>query len=290
MNIAWLSILVLACVLVESSASAQTPPAQTSPAQSAPAQSPPAAPSASPQSKITDDRIVVSADGTTLTGTNGGGGASLGYLHNFDPSTIVGIAVEHQVLAVAQWTFASLNGAATVGPDNQRYSFYGEAHEGPGHDGFRAFRYKIEAAGVIVTFAHTLSAQIEDKRIDVESTHGNLPKVGLSYLWSPHLMTSAAYQYSVSGNLGTRLPSVRIDGYSAIVNLFGGVSWGPSSLVVLNLPSGVFPQVRRLKEGYIGASKPFPKVRGDLTVVADYIDLSGIKKASLTVSYIFHVG
>src|ERR1019366_4563195 len=99
MNVAWLSIVVLACGLTESPASAQSPPAQNAPVQSSTA----------------EDRIVVSADGTTLTGTNGGGGASLGYLHSFDASTIVGVAVEHQVLANAQWTFASLNGAATVG-------------------------------------------------------------------------------------------------------------------------------------------------------------------------------
>ena len=283
-NVAWLSIVVLACGLAASPASAQSPPAQSPPAQSPPAQNAPV------QSSTAEDRIVVSADGTTLTGTNGGGGASLGYLQSFEASTIVGVAVEHQVLANAQWTFASLNGAATVGRDNQRYSLYGEAHEGPGHDGLRAFHYKIEALGVIGTFDHKLSAQIEDRRIDVETTHGNLPKVGLSYLWGPHFMTSASYQYSVSGNLGTRLTAVRLDSYWATVNLFGGASWGPTSPVVFNLPSGLVSQVRQLKEGYVGVSKPFPKIRGELTAVADYLDLAGIKKATLTVSYIFHIG
>jgi hypothetical protein len=53
-----------------------------------------------------------------------------------------------------------------------------------------------------------------------------------------------------------------------------------------------------LREGYVGISKPFPQLRGDLTVVADYIHLS--KTAStvivdsshvtLTVNYIFHIG
>jgi hypothetical protein len=289
MNVACLAIVVLACGLAESPASAQSTPAQALPAQSVPAQSVPA-PNAPAPTSTADDRIVVSADGTTLTGTNGGGGASLGYLHNFDASTIVGVAVEHQVLSDAEWTFASLNGSATFGPENQRYSLYGEAHEGPGHDGLQAFHYNIEALGVIGTFNHKLSAQIEDRRIDVEATHGNLPKVGLSYLWGPHFMTTAAYQYSVSGNLGTRLPSVRIDSYWATVNLFGGAAWGPTSPVIFNLPTGLVSQVRQLKEGYIGASKPFPKIRGELTAVADYLDLSGIKKASLTISYIFHIG
>jgi hypothetical protein len=288
MNPAYLSIAMLACGFA-GSASAQSTSAQSTSAQNETATGAPASVAPAPVSSA-EDRIVISADGTTLTGTNGGGGASLGYLHNFDASTILGIAVEHQVLADAQWTFASLNGSATVGPENQRYSFYGEAHEGPGHDGLRAFDYKIEALGVIGTFDHRLSAQIEDRRIDVEATHGNLPKVGLSYLWGPHLMTTAAYQYSVSGNLGTRLPSARIDSYWATVNVFGGVSWGPTSPVVFNLPTGLVSQVRQLKEGYIGVSKPFPRIRGELTAVADYLDLSGITKASLTVSYIFHIG
>ena len=284
MNAACLAMVVLACGLAESPAFAQTTSAPTTPATGAPT------PNAPVQISTTDDRIVISGDGASLTGTNGGGGASLGYLHNFDASTIVGVAVEHQVLANAQWTFASLNGSATVGAPNQRYSFYGEAHEGPGRDAGRSFDYKIEALGVIGTFDHKLSAQIEDRRIDVENTHGNLPKVGLSYLWGPHFMTSASYQYSVSGNLGTRLPAVRLDSYWATVNVFGGASWGPTSPVVFNLPSGLVSEVRQLKEGYVGLSKPFPKIRGELTAVADYIDLAGIKKATLTVSYIFHIG
>jgi hypothetical protein len=242
------------------------------------------------QPSTSDDRIAISADGTTLSGTNGGGGASLGWLHNFDASNLAGIAVEHQGLSDAHWTFASVNGSTAVGPANQRYTFYGEAHEGAGDDGLRAFHYRIEAAGVVGTFDSKLSALVEDRRIDVETTHGNLPKVGLTYLWSPHIATSASYQDSVSGNLGTRLKAVRVDSYWATVNLLGGAAWGPTSPIEFDLPAGLVSQVRQLKEGYVGVSKPFPKLRSNLTIVADYLDLSGIKKASLTLNYIFHIG
>jgi hypothetical protein len=245
---------------------------------------------ASTPASTSDDRIVVSADGTTLTDTNGGGGASLGWLHNFDASNLAGIAVEHQGLSDAQWTFASLNGSTAVGPADQRYNFSGEVHEGAGHDGVRAFHYRIEAVDVAGTFDSKLTALIEDKRIDVETTHGNLPKVGLTYLWGPHVSTSAAYQYSVSGNLGTRLPSGRIDTYWATVNLFGGGAWGPTSPVLFDVPTGFISEARQFREGYVGASKPFPKLRSNLTIVADYEDLSGSKKTSLTLSYIFHIG
>jgi hypothetical protein len=242
------------------------------------------------QTSGSDDRIAVSADGTTLTGTNGGAGGSLGWLHNFDASSLAGIAVEHQGLSDAQWTFASLNGSTAVGPPDQRYTFSAEAHEGAGDDHLRAFHYRIEAVDVAGTFDSRLSALIEDRRIDVETTHGNLPKVGLTYVWDPHVATSAAFQYSVSGNLGTRLPSARIDSYWARGNLFGGVAWGPTSPILFDVPAGLVAKARELREGYVGASKPFPKLRSNLTIVADYEDLSGVKKTSLTLSYIFHLG
>lgn len=238
----------------------------------------------------TDDRIALSADGSTLTGTNGGEGGSLGWLHNFDANTLAGLAVEHQKLATAQWTFGSINGALTTGPDNERFSFYGDAHEGAGDDAGHPFNYSIEGAGVIGTFYHRLSAQIEDRRIDVETTHGNLPKVGLSYLWGPHLMTSVSYCYTVSGNLGTRLTAVRVDGYGSKVNLLGGVAFGPAAPAILNIQSEIIVPGRQLREGYVGMSKTLPRLRSDVTLVADYLDLAGIKRASLTLNYIFHVG
>src|SRR4030081_1493951 len=77
-----------------------------------------------------DDRIAVSANGESLTGTNGGGGGSLTWLHNFNADALAGVGVEHQALANAHWTFGSLNGAYTFGPADQRYSVYGEAKEG----------------------------------------------------------------------------------------------------------------------------------------------------------------
>jgi hypothetical protein len=135
-----------------------------------------------------------------------------------------------------------------------------------------------------------LSVQVEDKQVDVEGTRGNMPKVGVSYLWSPHLQTQVGYAYSVSGNLGTHLASVRIDEYNAAVNLFAGGAFGQAApSIVLGFVSGSIP-ARQLHEGYVGASKPLPRLRSEVTLVADYQDLSGIKHATLTLNYIFHVG
>ena len=238
-----------------------------------------------------DDRIGVSVNGATLTGTSGGGGASLSWLHNFDADSLAGVAAEHQVLGNAHWTVGSLNGSLVVGPAEQRYGVYVEAHEGAGDDGARAFHYAIEALGMTGTFFHRLTAQLEDRQIDVEATHGNLPKAGLSYLWGPHLLTSISYAHSVTGNLGTHLAAARIDGYGSSANLFAGVAFGQAApTIILNFQSGLAIPGRQLHEGYIGVSKPMPRLRSELTLVADYQDLSGIKHTTVTLNYIFHVG
>ncbi len=235
-----------------------------------------------------DDRIAASTNGSTLTGTNGGAGASLAYLHNFDAATLLSGAMEYQALSDAHWSFGSVTGALTRGPDDQRYTVSGEVHEGAGDDGPKSFDYHIEALDVTGTYFHKLSAQLEDKRIDVETSHGNLPKFGLSYLWGPHFQSAVAYQHSVTGNLGTRLWTARVDEYGPTVNFLAGAAVGKVSANVLNL--GIEIPGTQLHEGYVGVAKPFPHARSELTLIADYQNLSGTKRATLTLNYIFHVG
>jgi hypothetical protein len=237
---------------------------------------------------VSDDRIALSVNGSTLPGTNGGGGGSAGWLHNFDADTLAGVAVEHQGISAAQWTFGSVNGSLTRELGNARYSFYGEAHEGAGDDGPRAFKYSVEAAGIIGTYFQRLSVQLEDRQFDVETTHGNLPKLGLSYLVNPHILTSLSYADSVSGNLGTHLTYVRIDAYTSKANFLAGGAFGQVSPTVLGLEF-VVPG-KSLREGYVGVTKSLAHKRGDLTLVVDYQDLAGSNRVAVTLNYIFHIG
>jgi hypothetical protein len=218
------------------------------------------------------DRLTVSGDGSSLTGTHGGGGGSLGWLHNFDSDTLLGIAAEHQVLSVSHWTFGSLAASMTRGPGNQRYTLSAEAHEGAGDDGGKAFKYRVEALGLTGTYFHRLSATLEDRQINVETTHGNLPKVQLSYLWNLHVQTALSYQYSFGGNLGTHLTSGRIDLYGP-VNFLGGFAVGQAAPSVLGFALTLPPH--DLREGYVGLAKSLPKWRSDITFIVDYQHLSG---------------
>jgi hypothetical protein len=269
--------LAMVLGLTSYGALAQQPAATTeSPTSATPPISPPAltqTPALTPTPKLSFDRLAFSANGSSLTGTNGGAGASLGWLHNFDPDTLVGVAVEHEALSVSHWTFASLNGSKTLGSGDQRYTVYGEAHEGAGDDAEKAFKYRIEALGLTGTYFHRLSATVEDKQINVETTHGNLPKVGLSYLWNPHVQTALSYQYSFGGNLGTRLTAGRIDFYTHTLNYIGGFAVGQASPSLLGIQLTLPPH--HLKEGYVGVAKPLPQWRSDLTLILDYQNLSG---------------
>jgi hypothetical protein len=236
-----------------------------------------------------DDRLLFSADGATLSRASGGGGGSVGWLHNFNADTLAGAAVEYDTIANGHWTFGSLNASTTSGPASARLSLYGEIHEGAGDLGLHRFDYSIVAAGLIRTFGPHFSLQLDDRQIDIDTARGNLPKIGAAVLWGPRLQTAIGYQHSVSGNLGTNLGSLRIDVYAKPLNWLAGGAFGQGSPAVFNLQTNVIePGSGRLKEAFLGAAKSL--ARSEVTVVADYLDLSGTRRATLTVNYIFDMG
>jgi hypothetical protein len=266
----------------------------------------------------TDDRLVFSADGSTLSQGSGGGGGSAGWLHNFSADTLAGAAVEYQTIANAHWTFGSLTASTTSGPAEARLSLYGEVHEGTGDIGtnerivvldeirnpppqrridaqqpvfrevLRRFDYSIVAAGLIRTFGPHFSMQLEDRQVDIDTTHGNLPKLGMTVLWGPRLQTAVSWQHSVSGNLGTNIGSLRIDAYAKPLNWLVGGAFGQATPAVVNLQTGIAQPGSTLREVFVGASKTL--ARSEVTLVADHLELAGIKRETLTLTYIFDFG
>jgi hypothetical protein len=233
-----------------------------------------------------DDRLVVSGAGVNLSNASGGGTGSLGWLHNFNPAMLVGIGGEYDVLANTHWEFGSLNGSATLGPANAKTSVYAEVHEGAGDIGANHhFDYSNVAAGVYQSVGTHFAMQLEDRQIDVDTSHGNLPKVGASVLWGTWVQAQGAYQKSVSGNLGASLGSARIDVYTKPINLLGGGAWGRGSPAVINLETELIePGIGVLHEWFGGLSKT--SGRHTVTLVADYLQLSGAKRETLTLTYI----
>jgi hypothetical protein len=236
-----------------------------------------------------DDRITVGASGSTLTGTDGGAGATLNWLHTFDPNTVAGIGIDHEAISSAQWTVGSLDGSLTVGSGNTRYTLYADVRQGAGDDASRAFHYAIETAGVLTTYQQRFTVQLEDRQIDVETTHGNLPKLGFSYLWDRAVLTSVGYAYSVGGNLGTRLLTGQVQDVTARWRPLAGFAFGQAAPAILDLQPGIIPPSRILKEGYLGFSFPKTWAAGEWSVIADYLGLGDIRRGTLTLTYTHHI-
>jgi hypothetical protein len=247
----------------------------------------PQSPSAPPTASTPDERLVFTADGSALSGGSGGGGAAATWLRNFDGPATIGAGADYEQLANAHWTTGMLSGSLALGPAGSPTTLYGEAHEGPGDIGMQGFHYSLLIAGVVSPLNDRLSVQLEERRIDIDTSHGNLPKVGLSFKATPHLLASVSYQDSAGGNLGTRLGTVRIDYSGTGFTAVAGADGGYAAPAVLNLLGQVLRPAPTLTEGFAGIGKPFG--RTDWLLLGDYQDLAGFKRTTVTLVCTVHL-
>ncbi|HEY1726203.1 MAG TPA: hypothetical protein VGF89_12320 [Steroidobacteraceae bacterium] len=235
------------------------------------------------------DQLAVSGNASELTGNHGGGGGSLAWLHNFTPSTLIDVAGEYEALVNSHWEFGSLTASTTFGDPGEKTSLYAEGHEGRGDIGpHHPFDYQVVAAGGVQSLGKYLAVQLEDRQFDIDTSHGNLPKLGIALSPSPRFTTTLAYAYTAGGNLGTNLLSVRFDAAARRINWLAGAAFGTASPAVVNLETGFVEPSKRLNEGYAGLV--LPVARGKLTLVADYLDLAGFRRTTVTLSYIVPIG
>ncbi|HLJ37916.1 MAG TPA: hypothetical protein VKT54_05865 [Steroidobacteraceae bacterium] len=239
------------------------------------------------QPSVAEDRLLFSADGAWLTGGSGGAGASALWSHTFAPGDVLSGGVEQQQIANAHWTTGALSGSLALGTDMPAVSLYGEAHEGAGDVGQRAFHYSVVAAGFLKTI-EWLSVQLEERRIDVDTSHGNLPKLTLAFRVATPLLLSASYADTVGGNLGTRLTTLRVDYAQRPVTALAGVARGQAAPAVLNLLGQTVEPGPHLTEFFAGLGRSVG--RSDWQLLGDYQDLGGIKHTTVTLLCTLHLG
>ena len=231
-----------------------------------------------------DDRLILGANGSTLTGGSGGSGGAVAWLHGVNADTLVGIGAEYQTIANAHWTLGSVLGSVTRGTESgPRTSLSGEFHAGSGDIGSRHFSYSLVVLGASRTLTKDLSLQLEARQIDIDTSHGNLPKLGLTYAWNQRFQTSLAYARSVGGNLGTELFSARVDFFGGRTGFLAGAAAGHAAPAVVNLQTGIEQPALALKQVFVGVSKPFSGA--NLQLVADYLELAGSKRTTLSLTY-----
>src|SRR6185437_3401005 len=188
-----------------------------------------------------DDQLILSGNGATLTGATGGGGGSLNYLHGMTHA-VIGLGGEYQKLDTSRWGFGSLTGAWLGSAGETKWTVNGEVHYGAGEIdepvGTHHFGYAVEALGGSTTFNNKVTLELETRQFDIDTTHGNLPKVGVGVLWARSWLTSVSYANSVSGNLGTELTTLRLDRFGRLVNFTAGAAAGHAAPAVVDIHTG----------------------------------------------------
>lgn len=234
------------------------------------------------------DRLTLSGNRSELPDTDDkGGGGSLNWTHYFTPDVIFGIGVEHQFVEESKWTFGTLRGAVGFGEPASKLTVYGEVQYGEGDDNGRDFDYGVAVLGLSRAFTPKFFVQLEGRQIEIDTSHGNLPKLGLTYVWSPSVATTVAYAHSIGGNLGTELTSARIDYYGP-VNLILGGAWGKADANVVNLQPGLSLPAQDMREGFFGVGKTFS--HGELQLLGDYLKLADSEKVTVTLSFTAFIG
>ena len=228
-----------------------------------------------------------SANGETLSGGSGGGGASALWSHSFAPQVVIGAGAEYQQIANSHWTNAVLSGSLGLGSGTPPASLYAEAHEGAGDIGTHSFDYSVVTLGLLYAASPWLTAQLEERRIDVDTSHGNLPKLGLSFRVAKPLLVSASYADTAGGNLGTRLASLRLDYSAAALTALAGAANGRAAPAVLNLLGQIVQSSPRLMELFAGVGHSFG--RADWQLLADYQDIESFKRTTITLLCTVHL-
>ena len=234
-----------------------------------------------------DERLVLTTDGSTLSGGSGGGGGSVTWLRNIGSDAVIGAGADYQQIANSHWTTGIASGSLALGQGNPKTHVYAEVHEGAGDIGTHAFHYSLAAAGVLGTLTPRLSVQLEERRIDIDTSHGNLPKLGLSFSATPQLLASASYAHSVGGNLGAKLTTLRLDYSGKSLSGLAGVVWGPAAPAIFDMIGQVVRPGPRLTEGFVGIGKPVGRI--GWLLVGDYQDVAGIKRTSITLACTVHL-
>jgi hypothetical protein len=231
---------------------------------------------------------VFSANGSTLTGDHGGGGALATWLRQFDSGSLIGLGAEYQTIYNSHWTLGNFNGALALGHSSLKTSLYLEAHLGAGDTAGEPFQYRNAAGGFISTLTPWLSVQLEERYIDIEPSHGHLPKLGLSFQLARSLLASVSYAQSFGGNLDTKLGTARLDYSGPQFSWLVGGAYGPVAPRVLNFIGVNVGPAKTVKEGFLGAGRTFG--RTDWQLIGDYQDLEGFKRTTITLNCTLHLG
>lgn len=228
------------------------------------------------------DQLLFSADASPRAAGAAGQGGSASWLHAFAGGSVFGVGSEFRKVASAQWTNGMAVASLRLAHAAWKPRLLFDLHEGFGTLAQRPFRYSVVALGFGGDLAPRLSMLVEDRRIDIDTSHGHLPRLTLVAHATPRLDFSGGYAFSTGGNLGTRLLMARVDYLGRRCNALGGITWGPASPAVYDPLRQVIAPGAHLTESYVGLGLVAGPTRWQLG--ADHQVVGGTRRTMLTLT------
>jgi hypothetical protein len=241
-----------------------------------------------PAPAAADQRVIISGEWASLTGGIHGGGGAATWVGSPWPGVIASAGGDYHTLGDANWSYGSLAAAVTGTGAGPHTTFLADVHEGSGTEPLRSFNYSIVAAGLSRPVLDRLTLQVEDRQIDVDTSHLNLPKLTATWLVNHRWLGALAYAHAVGGNLHSDYVLARVDYQGPQAGFFAGAAAGRTAPIVLNLPVGVAAINSTLREAFAGASRSVGHV--DLLLVGDYVQFGAITRFTVTAACTVHLG
>lgn len=235
-----------------------------------------------------DDQFTVSVNGSSLTGTDGGGGGAVSWIReNANFST--GLGGEYETLGDAHWGFGSISAAVVPQSSSHgNFSVSGEIDYGGGVSGAPGigghFAYDAATVDARLALRDDVSVQVTDRQVDIDAVHGNLPTISFGAAYAFWYL-SGSYTRSATGNLGTEIASLRLDCRGQRFGIFGGLSTGKTSPALTSVGSGTVLSSSRYRGASVGMSTW--RTQRQYSLVFDYVSVGAIKSATLTLTWSF---
>jgi hypothetical protein len=163
-----------------------------------------------------------------------------------------------------------------------RTLFQAAAELGRGRRPGVEFPYRIYTAGVVANILPgRLFFELSDRYLYVDEARGHLVKVGLSASPRAYIRAELASHFSVTGNLGARYASARLDLLRGRAGGLAGLNVGRSRPEVLRrLVPGAVVSATELYAGIRGSAGPH-----ELTLIVDSLWTAGVRRHAFTASW-----
>ena len=225
------------------------------------------------------DTLVANAERTDIAAGPQGGTGSIEWVHTSSRNAFNAGLISSSI-GETSWTYGR---AGAMRRPFERTTVQGQADVGVGHERQRKYGYRAAQGSIAYELVdNRLALEFQDRYIDVDSSSGNIVKLGLTVLPVRPLSVAAALHASTNGNVDARSASLKVEAHFGGRAVIGGMSAGRSQPVLLGLSANA-AVAQTLREAFGGVTVPVKRVR--VTLLVDSLELGPTRRRSLIMTW-----